>query len=99
MLTAGAAKTSRRVHSPKSLRRIPLTPTLTPTRPFSCPPPACVRSEKLDKQLAEQQTVVTARRGEALKAQQEAQAAQAALAGGAAGGGGGGGGGKRGEDE
>ena len=56
------------------------------------------RSEKLDKQLAEQQAVVTARRGEAIKAQQEAQMAQAALAAGG-GGGGGGGGGKRGEDE
>jgi len=40
------------------------------------PPPA--RSEKLDKQLTDQQALVATRRSEAVRAQQEAQAAAAA---------------------
>ena len=75
MLTAGAADKPPRPQPPVSSTHPTHTNTHTPLLML---PPACVRSEKLDKQLAEQQAVVTARRGEALKAQQEAQAAQAA---------------------
>lgn len=65
----------------------PLPPTHPPrARGHTTPAPPLPASEKLEQMLAEQQKLVATRRGEAIKAQQEAQTAQAAAsAGGGAG--------------